>query len=136
MRVTLSYLSDMEPEPVPPYTGLVEDQPNTFSLVSVVTGRVPSFFNSTMPSLAISEQSSMASLPLSSLMEPEPVAREIRVDMGPKQTRLMVMASAASTATPAWARIMYFLDLDSFFAAKLTMRAMTASATTTPKKIN
>ena len=78
----------------------------------------------------------MASLPLSSLMEPEPVAREIRVDMGPKQTRLMVMASAASTATPAWARIMYFLDLDSFFAAKLTMRAMTASATTTPKKIN
>ena len=55
--------------------------------------------------------------------EPLPVAREIRVDMGPKQIRLMTMAMARIAAIQDSLRISFFRGFLSFITATVTMMA-------------
>ena len=75
----------------------------------------------------MSSHSSVAVSMDSSLMEPPPVASEIRVAMGPKQIRLTTMPSASRMAMPAWERIMNFFALPCDLQAIMAMMAMTST---------
>lgn len=81
-----------------------------------------------MPSSAMVWHSSLAEAAVSSVTEPSPIAREIRLLMGPKQIRFTVTAMASTMARAASPRIRNFLDRA--ILRQATMATMARTSTT------
>ena len=126
-RVTVGYSPDREPDPVPPYTGLVADQPKVFTFAPSPRGsRPPSFFSRTKPSSAMSSHSALASLMLPSLMSPPPRRAMLTMPyMGPVRIRLTMITRATTKAIHALPRTRPFRGFWSLMAAMVATMAST-----------
>ena len=81
-----------------------------------------------MPSSAMVWHSSLAEAAVSSVTEPSPIAKEMRLLMGPKQMRFTVTAMASTMARAASPRTRNFLERDILLAP--IMAAMARISTT------
>ena len=86
-----------------------------------------------MPSSAMSSHSSWAFRVVRSEMEPRPVAREMRVFIGPKQIRFTTRTSARAMAMPDWVRMTSFFSLGSFTQAVMAMIPATITTASAAK---
>ena len=133
MRLTFSYRSLSPPDPVPPYAGLTEDQPNRLILDGSLIGRIPSFSRRAMPSSAICPATSFASSVVSSLVIPPTVVRLIMAYMGPSTIMFTITMSDTSILNAEYFRIIRFLLF--FFTFIQTIMTMTAAIHSTPSAI-
>ena len=132
-RVTVGYSPDREPEPVPPYTGLVADQPKVFTLAPSPKGSSPSFFSRTKPSSAMSSHRALASWMLPSLMLPPPRRAMLTMPYsGPVRIISTMITRATTKAIQAEPRTRPFRGFWSLTAAMVTT---TASTRTTARAI-
>ena len=127
--MTVGYSPDREPEPVPPYTGLVADQPKVFTLAPSPRGsRPPSFLSSTKPSSAMSSHRALASVTLCSLMSPLPRrAMPTMPYSGPVRIMSTMITSATMKPIQAEPLAMPLVGLGSFMAATVTATATTST---------
>ena len=121
---TVAYASFREPEPAPPRIGLIEAQPNTFSLLPDARGScLSSFCRRAIPSSPICTARSCADLEVSSVIVPLPVTSESIVLIGPVQIILIVVTIATRAAVQVMLRVSFFFGFCILITAMLIMIA-------------